>query len=163
MHDRRKRRVLPGEHLAAACQLEHGHEAARHRRPCPRPPHRRVAPHDRQASHESIGNPDIRRDLGLSVAQMGVLLSAFSWAYAVSQLPAGLLVEKVGPRRLLAGAILCWSVAQALAGFVTWFAPFIAARMALGVFEAPTAPTQARMVANWFERARRALPMGWSF
>ncbi len=108
----------------------------------------------------SIGNPEIRRDLGLNVVQMGILLSAFSWAYAISQLPAGLLVDKIGPRRLLASAILCWSVAQALAGFVTSFAPFIATRMALGVFEAPTAPTQARMVANWFERARRGLPMG---
>jgi sugar phosphate permease len=108
----------------------------------------------------SIGNPEIRRDLGLNVAEMGILLSAFSWAYALSQLPAGLLVDKIGPRRLLAVAISLWSLAQALAGFVTSFAPFIAARMALGVCEAPTAPTQARMVANWFPKAQRGLPMG---
>jgi len=108
----------------------------------------------------SIGNPDLRRDLGLSVGEMGILLSAFSWAYALSQLPAGVLVDKIGPRRLLAVAILLWSGAQALAGLVTSLVPFIATRMALGVFEAPTAPTQARMVANWFERTRRGLPMG---
>lgn len=108
----------------------------------------------------SIGNPEIRHDLGLSVAETGILLSAFSWAYALAQLPAGALVDKVGPRRLLAAAIFLWSLAQALAGFVTALAPFVAVRMALGLFEAPTAPTQARMVANWFERNRRGLPMG---
>jgi sugar phosphate permease len=46
----------------------------------------------------AIANPLIRQDLGLNVAQMGVLLSAFLWAYAFSQLPAGALVDRVGPR-----------------------------------------------------------------
>ena len=108
----------------------------------------------------SIGNTQIRSELGLSIGQMGILLSAFSWAYAASQLPAGVLVDKVGPRRLLAAAVFCWSTAQLTAGFVFSLAPFIASRMALGVFEAPTAPTQARMIANWFDRAHRGLPMG---
>jgi len=35
----------------------------------------------------SIANPLIRQDLGLSIADMGLLLSAFLWAYAFSQLP----------------------------------------------------------------------------
>ena len=35
----------------------------------------------------STANPLIRQDLGLSIADMGLLLSAFLWAYAFSQLP----------------------------------------------------------------------------
>jgi sugar phosphate permease len=108
----------------------------------------------------SIGNPQIRQELGLNVAEMGILLSAFSWAYAFAQLPSGILVDKIGPRRMLGSALFLWSLAQAAAGFVFSLGPFIAARMALGVFEAPTAPSQARIVADWFERAKRGLPMG---
>jgi sugar phosphate permease len=45
----------------------------------------------------SIGSPLIRDDLHLSVADMGRLLSAFLWAYALAQLPVGALVDALGP------------------------------------------------------------------
>ena len=83
----------------------------------------------------SIGNTEMRRELGLSIGQMGLLLSAFSWAYAVSQLPAGLLVDKIGPRRLLACAVFCWSAAQLAAGFVG-FAPAFVVGSAMATFAA---------------------------
>ena len=41
----------------------------------------------------AIANPLIRHDLGLSIADMGLLLSAFLWAYAAFQLPAGATVS----------------------------------------------------------------------
>jgi len=41
----------------------------------------------------AVANPLIREDLGLNVAGMGLLLSAFLWSYAFSQLPAGALVD----------------------------------------------------------------------
>ncbi|MBV9775827.1 MAG: MFS transporter, partial [Acetobacteraceae bacterium] len=69
----------------------------------------------------SIANPLIRQELGLSIADMGLLLSAFLWAYAFSQLPGGALVDRVGPHRLLAGGLGIWSLAQTAAGFVTSF------------------------------------------
>ena len=49
----------------------------------------------------SIANPLIREELGLSIADMGLLLSAFLWAYAFSQLPGGALTDRLGPRHLL--------------------------------------------------------------
>src|ERR1700709_1879657 len=66
----------------------------------------------------AIANPLIRHDLGLSIAEMGLLLSAFLWAYAAFQLPAGALVDRLGPRRLLGAGIFVWSLAQALGGLV---------------------------------------------
>ena len=50
----------------------------------------------------AIANPLVRHDLGLSINDMGYLLSAFLWAYAFAQLPAGALVDRIGPRILLA-------------------------------------------------------------
>ena len=66
----------------------------------------------------AVANPLIRHDLGLSISEMGLLLSAFLWAYAAFQLPAGALVDRLGPRKLLGGGIFVWSVAQALGGLV---------------------------------------------
>src|SRR3954462_350605 len=85
----------------------------------------------------SIANPLIRQELGLSIADMGLLLSAFLWAYAFAQLPGGALVDRVGPHRLLAAGLGLWSIAQALAGFVSSFWEFSIARLFLGLGEAP--------------------------
>src|SRR6201997_4414356 len=62
----------------------------------------------------AIANPLIREELGLSIADMGLLLSAFLWAYAFSQLPAGALVDRIGPRIMLPLSLGLWSLAQAL-------------------------------------------------
>src|SRR6202007_1057168 len=58
--------------------------------------------------------------LGLPIADMGLLLSAFLWAYAFSQLPGGALTDRLGPRCLLGLALFVWSLAQAEAGLVGW-------------------------------------------
>ena len=50
----------------------------------------------------AVANLLIRDDLHLSIADMGYLLSAFLWAYAFAQLPTGAMVDKLGPRLLLA-------------------------------------------------------------
>lgn len=111
----------------------------------------------------AVGNPLIRGELGLNVAQMGVLLSAFSWAYALGQLPAGILLDRIGARRLLGGGVFLWSVCQALAGFSTGLGHFIWARIGLGIFEAPNGPGGARALSNWFHRGRRGLPISLVF
>src|SRR3954453_22369414 len=83
----------------------------------------------------SVANKLIQEELGLSVAQMGLLLSAFLWAYAFAQLPVGGLIDRYGPRKMLGLGLFGWSLAQAAGGFVNSFGVFIAARLALGVGE----------------------------
>ena len=108
----------------------------------------------------SVANPLIRHDLGVSIAEMGVLLSAFLWPYAFFLLPSGGLVDRFGPRRVLCAALLLWSVAQAAAGFVTSLTQFIIARAALGVGEAPTFPAFARVVRDWYHSRDQASAIG---
>lgn len=108
----------------------------------------------------AIANPLIRHDLGLSLGEMGLLLSAFLWSYAFAQLPAGAMIDRFGPRRLLAVGLLVWSVAQGVAGLVTSFGQFFVARLFLGVGEAPQFPTGARVVRDWFAVRDRGLATG---
>ncbi len=108
----------------------------------------------------AVANPLIREELGLSLSQMGYLLSAFLWSYAFSQLPTGAMVDKLGPRRLLTVGLSLWSLAQLLGGLVQSFTQFFAARLLLGVGEAPQFPTGARVVRDWFNPRDRGLATG---
>jgi sugar phosphate permease len=108
----------------------------------------------------AIANPLIRQDLGLSLADMGLLLSAFLWAYAFSQLPAGALVDRLGPRLMLTASLAVWSFAQMLGGLVQSFGQFFGARVLLGIGEAPQFPTSARVVRDWFNERERGLATG---
>jgi sugar phosphate permease len=108
----------------------------------------------------AVANPLIRADLGLNVAGMGLLLSAFLWSYAFSQLPAGALVDRLGPRRLLTIGLTVWSLAQAAAGLVTSFGVFVLARIALGIGESPQFTSATRVVRDWFNVRERGLPIG---
>ncbi len=108
----------------------------------------------------AVANPLIREELGLSLSQMGYLLSAFLWSYAFSQLPTGAMVDKLGPRRLLTMGLSLWSLAQLLGGLVQGFNQFFAARLLLGVGEAPQFPTGARVVRDWFNPRDRGLATG---
>ncbi len=108
----------------------------------------------------AIANPLIRHDLGLSIRDMGLLLSAFLWAYAFAQLPSGALIDRLGPRLLLTLGLTVWSGAQVLGGLVRSFPEFYAARMLLGLGEGPQFPTCARVVRDWFNLRSRGLATG---
>jgi MFS family permease len=108
----------------------------------------------------AVGLPLIRRDLGISIAHSGVLLSAFLLAYAICQLPAGAAVDRFGARLLLSVGLALWSFAQILGGLVSSFWQFIGVRGLLGLGESPQFPSCARVVADWFGQRDRGLATG---
>ena len=67
----------------------------------------------------------LKEDLSLSDQQIGLLLSAFFWVYALAQVPSGWLSDRWGARRMLALYILLWSLATGLMGLATTFAMLI--------------------------------------
>jgi sugar phosphate permease len=108
----------------------------------------------------AVANPLISQDLGFSAGEMGLLLSAFLWAYAFAQLPAGALVDRLGPRLMLALSLGLWSLAQVAGGLVQNFTQFFGIRMVLGLGEAPQFPTSARIVRDWFNVRLRGTATG---
>jgi len=108
----------------------------------------------------SIANTSIRADLGLSATRIGALLSAFSLAYGVAQLPIGLMLDRIGPRVILAVGMFLWSLAQMATGLVSSFGGFMATRISLGVGEAPLMPCAVKVMNDWFSARDRGLPTG---
>ena len=108
----------------------------------------------------AIGNLKIRDEFGVSATVFGGLQSAWSIAYAFSQVPIGFVIDRVGPRWLLAAALVLWSVAQAAGGLVGSFTQFFWTRVGLGVFESPAFPMATRVIATWFRPRDRGRPTG---
>ncbi len=108
----------------------------------------------------AIANHDIASDLHLSPTQMGALLSAFAWTYALFQLPAGILTDRLGPHLMLSVGMVLWSLAQLVSGAVQSFGQFVAARAALGFGESPMFTAGARSCVDWFPVRDRGLPLG---
>ncbi len=108
----------------------------------------------------SIANGSIRADLHLSGSQMGALLSLFSAAYGLAQLPVGGLLDRFGARVLLGTGLLVWSLAQAATALVRSFAQFVPLRLVLGFGEAPFFPAGVQTIEGWFSQEERGWPTG---
>jgi MFS transporter, ACS family, D-galactonate transporter len=105
----------------------------------------------------SVSRDALHDSFGLSLVAFGYLSSAFSWTYALMQMPAGVLLDRLGVRRVGRMSALLWSIssfAAALAPGLSWF---FGARLLLGVSESPTFPANAKALGYWFTREERGL------
>jgi MFS transporter, ACS family, D-galactonate transporter len=105
----------------------------------------------------SVSQEALHATFGISAVMFGYLLSAYSWTYALLQLPSGLLLDRFGVRLVGRISTFLWSVASFGAAVSTGIGGFLAARLLLGVGEAPTFPANAKAVGYWFPVAERSL------
>jgi MFS transporter, ACS family, D-galactonate transporter len=108
-------------------------------------------------SNLSVAAPDLRRELSLSPADTGLLLSGFFWTYALLQIPAGWLVDRYNVYWVYGLGFLLWSLATALTGFTTTFGMLFGLRLALGAGESIAYPAYSRIIACDFPQRHRGL------
>ena len=110
---------------------------------------------DRQILSILVG--DIKRDLGVSDAQIGFLYgTAFAVFYALFGIPLGRLADSWYRGRLMAIGLTLWSSMTALSGFATSFGMLAAARIGVGIGEASASPAAYSMISDRFPKERRA-------
>ena len=103
--------------------------------------------------------PAIRRDLGLDAEQMGFVFSAFTFSYALFEIPSGYFADRFGPRLALTRIVAWWSVMTAMTGLAGGFASLLLMRFLFGIGEAGAFPSTARVYARWLPERER----GWAF
>lgn len=108
----------------------------------------------------AVGNLLIRREFGISATAIGALQSGWSLAYAFAQIPVGFMLDRLGPRYLVGGALILWSIAQGAGGFALSYTQLLWTRIALGVTESPAYPAGVRVTCDWFHIRDRGLPTG---
>jgi MFS transporter, ACS family, glucarate transporter len=111
----------------------------------------------------STAEAAISQDLRLTPEQFGWILSSFALGYALFQTPSGLLADRFGPRRVLAGVVVIWSVFTGLTGAVRHFSSLLVIRFLFGAGEAGGYPGVARAVYSWIPMRERGVVTGINF
>jgi len=107
----------------------------------------------------------IAHDLHIAKEQMGLIFGAFGLAYALFEIPMGLLGDRLGVRRVLAQIVLAWSACTALTG-LAWNVPSLyVIRFLFGAGEAGCFPNLTRMLSAWLPSRERvtAQSLMWAF
>ena len=105
----------------------------------------------------SAAAPLLKTELSLSDPQLGILLAAFFWSYAVFQIASGWLVDHLDVKWMLAVGFFVWSVATAATGLAGSFALLLAARLVLGVGESVVYPSYSKILARYFPEDQRGV------
>ncbi len=111
-------------------------------------------------SNLSVSAPMLRSELGLTPTQLGLLLSAFFWTYALFQIVAGWLVDRYNVNWVFGMGFFLWSAATAATGLVGGFLSLFAFRLLLGVGESVAYPAYSKILASHFPEHRRGLTNG---
>jgi len=112
-----------------------------------------------------IVGKNIQEEFKFSTQTMGWILGAFSLGYAWFHVPGGWLADRIGPRRVLTGAVLWFSLFTALTAIapdlailkwlgVAW--AFAITRFFMGIGESAAMPVGNKMVGHWLGPKERA-------
>lgn len=105
----------------------------------------------------SVAGPQLQQAFNLDAAQLGWLFSAFFWSYAVVQIPVGLILDRFGVTPIGRIGGFLWSCGTGVTALAGGFGGILAARVLLGVAEAPAFPGNSKATGYWFPRNERAL------
>jgi len=121
-----------------------------------------------QRSAISVPLEEIGRDLavqdswfGDATRALGFLQSAWHFGYALCQIPAGRLADRIGGRRALVLSCILWSLATAVAGCARSYGEIVAAWATMGALQAGVFPCAVRSLGEVFGEKERARASGW--
>ncbi|AMP12904.1 sugar (and other) transporter family protein [Collimonas pratensis] len=94
--------------------------------------------------------PLLSSELGLSPAQLGLLTSLYFFAFAACQLPLGLLLDRFGPRRVLACLLLVAAIGALVSANAHGFSSLLVGRLLLGIGTSACLMAGLKAIVAWF-------------
>jgi ACS family glucarate transporter-like MFS transporter len=104
--------------------------------------------------------PYIQHDLSLDSGQMGLVLGAFGWAYAIFEIPGGFLGDWIGPRKVLTRVVLWWSFFTAATGWARSASVLTVTRFLFGAGEAGCFPNLTKIFSVWLPAQEKVRAQG---
>ncbi|MEJ8850032.1 MFS transporter [Variovorax rhizosphaerae] len=104
--------------------------------------------------------PYITKEMSLSSVQAGWIGSAFAWGYLITQLLAGYLALRFGPRLLIGACLVLFGGIAVATGFARTFEELLAIRFLLGLAEGPIYAATSMLLAQWFIKSERGRAFG---
>src|ERR1700746_808972 len=108
----------------------------------------------------SVAAPLLKRELGLSASQLGILFAAFFTTYTAMQFVIGWLIDRFDVNRILAAGFLVWSLATATTGLLRGFAFLLMMRLILGIGESVAVPASSKILARHLSEHHRGFASG---
>jgi MFS transporter, ACS family, glucarate transporter len=95
----------------------------------------------------------IKSAFNLNNEQFGWALGAFALAYALFEIPAGILGDRIGQRASLIRIVLWWSLFTALTGLTMGLTTLVITRFLFGMGEAGAFPNSTGTISRWFPKS----------
>lgn len=103
--------------------------------------------------------PMMRVALNLTYSESGMLMSGFWIGYVMMQLPAGLVSDKIGVRRIYTVSLTVTGITCILTGFAKSFLDCLAYRFANGLAAGCICAPGSATVMRWFQPKDRAIAL----
>lgn len=100
----------------------------------------------------AVVSTDLQISFGVGTAAIALLSSAYFYAYAVMQLPSGLLTDSLGPRKTVGIFTLVAASGAILTGIASTFEMVIAGRLLIGIGVAMVYIPTMKILAAWYRR-----------
>jgi MFS family permease len=101
--------------------------------------------------------PDLVKDLGLSPGELGLLTAAYLGAFALFQLPLGVLLDRYGPRKVQSGLLCVAALGCVGFAFAPDFIGLFVARAVIGLGFSAGLMASYKSSATWVPAERRSL------
>ncbi|WIA15325.1 hypothetical protein OEZ85_001991 [Tetradesmus obliquus] len=109
----------------------------------------------------SFAAVQLNRDIGLDHQTYGLGAGLFFCAYASMQVPANMLMAKIGGPIWLGTIGMLWGITAACFASLRSVPQFLALRFLLGVFEAGALPGMWSYLTHFYSRQRITIPLGY--
>ena len=111
---------------------------------------------DRICLAEIMKSASFKSEVPLSKEEIGKILGAFFFSYALFQVPTGWASDRFGARKMLTAYIVLWSVFTGMTGLMSSFAGLLVARLLCGAAQAGAYPTSGAVIRRWIPLTARA-------
>jgi predicted MFS family arabinose efflux permease len=106
-------------------------------------------------------SPELTRDLDLAPGALGLLTSTYFVTFAAVQLPAGVLLDRHGPRRVESALLVLGGTGALLFALAETTTGLVVARALIGAGVAVCLMAPLKAIAAWVPRERQASLAGW--
>lgn len=104
----------------------------------------------------SIALPEITKEIPMSPALTGIILSAFFWTHAGFMVPSGYIADRFEGKKVYTIVSIIWAALTMLTSFITWPIAFFISRFCLGISQAPTWMEAAVITNQWHPDSERS-------
>lgn len=104
----------------------------------------------------SIAAPMMMQEFNIDKIQFGLLMTVFSIAYALIQIPGGMMAETFGPKKVISVSLAWWSIFTILTVCVPTYALLVIVRFLFGLGEGPLWPATNYFIGRWYGKYEKA-------